>query len=200
MARVLNLIQNRLPDGSQASRASGVHIAAIGSIRKAASDCAPVKGLTHTFYKYPARFSPGFVASAIEHFSAPGQLVLDPYMGGGTTIVEAYVRQRRSVGCDLNSLAVFVARAKTSPLDAFEKISIIDWATRVVPSLSYHTVTDELAEFICPLRTRNLTLPRARPAKKLIALAMLSLKKIPSEKAKDFGRAVLLNVSQWALC
>lgn len=172
---------------------------AVVSLRRAASDNRTVTGLTHTFYKYPARFSPAFVASAIEQFSSPGDVVLDPYMGGGTTIVEAYARHRKAVGCDLNSLAVFVARAKTSRLESADRASVIRWAAEVVPSLSYRTVTNELAELICPYRTRNLALARARPVKKLLALSMLSLKGLPSPHARNFSRAVLLNVAQWAL-
>lgn len=41
----------------------------------------PVAGLTHDFYAYPARFSPVFASTAIELFSRPGDLVLDPFMG-----------------------------------------------------------------------------------------------------------------------
>src|SRR5947209_2346116 len=55
----------------------------------AARDGRPVRGLTHDFYKYPARFSPIFARAAIELFTRPGDLVLDPHVGGGTTLVEA---------------------------------------------------------------------------------------------------------------
>ena len=54
-----------------------------------ACDAEPVKGLTHGFYKYPARFSPQFVRAAIEAFTRKRDLVLDPHVGGGTTLVEA---------------------------------------------------------------------------------------------------------------
>jgi len=181
------------------SSAAAVSSISVRQLRKAASNSQAVNGLTHTFYRYPARFSPAFVASAIEQFSTPGQLVLDPYMGGGTTIVEAFARNRKAVGCDLNSLAVFVTRAKTSRLEDRDQSAVSHWATHIVPTLSYHTVTDELAELICPYRTKNLALPRSRPAKKLMALAMLSLNKLTSVSAQNFARAVLLNVAQWAL-
>ncbi len=46
-------------------------------------------GLTHGFYRYPARFSPQFARSAIEAFTEPLDTVLDPFMGGGTSAVEA---------------------------------------------------------------------------------------------------------------
>ena len=39
-----------------------------------ARDTEPVRGLTHGFYKYPARFSPAFVRAAIETFTKPGDL------------------------------------------------------------------------------------------------------------------------------
>src|SRR5688572_5448436 len=55
----------------------------------AIEDPKRVSCLTHTFYRYPARFSPIFARAAIEAFTSPGDLVLDPFMGGGTTLVEA---------------------------------------------------------------------------------------------------------------
>ncbi|MGH8010455.1 MAG: DNA methyltransferase, partial [Candidatus Binatia bacterium] len=58
---------------------------AVHAIRRAALDSSPVGGLTHQHYKYPACFSPAFAAATIEAFSSRGDLVLDPYMGGGTT-------------------------------------------------------------------------------------------------------------------
>ena len=76
----------------------------------------PVAGLTHDFYRYPARFSPQFVRAAIKAFTQPGDIVLDPFMGGGTTLVEARVMGRRAIGVDISQLATFIARVKTTPL------------------------------------------------------------------------------------
>ena len=61
----------------------------IARLIEAARDASPIAGLTHNFYRYPARFSPKLVRAAIEAFTAPGDLVLDPFVGGGTTLVEA---------------------------------------------------------------------------------------------------------------
>ena len=76
---------------------------ALALLRRAALDKQPVSGLTHRFYRYPARFSPIFARACIEAFSKPGDLVLDPYMGGGTTVVEAMALGRQAVGSDINS-------------------------------------------------------------------------------------------------
>src|SRR5580704_17528874 len=75
-----------------------------------ARDAEPVRGLTHGYYKYPARFSPQFARSAIETFTRPGQLVLDPHVGGGTTVIEARATGREAVGVDISPLAEFVTR------------------------------------------------------------------------------------------
>lgn len=177
---------------------SGHEANSYADIRRAALDRSPVSGLTHTFYRYPARFSPQFAAAAIEAFSKPGELVLDPYMGGATTIVEAITRGRRAVGCDLNSLAVFVARTKTSAVAEGDRNMLRSWADTVVPTLSYGLMPDDLAEFVCPHRTQNLTLPAARPIKKVLALALRSLSQM-SDDATAVARCALLNVGQWAL-
>ena len=46
--------------------------AAQRAIIAGARDAAPVQGLTHGYYKYPARFSPAFVRAAIQTFTKPG--------------------------------------------------------------------------------------------------------------------------------
>src|SRR5436190_9626807 len=82
------------------------------SLVAASRDTEPVRGLTHGFYKYPARFSPTFAKAAIEIFTKPGQLVLDPHVGGGTTLVEARALGREAIGVDISPLAEFVAKVK----------------------------------------------------------------------------------------
>jgi len=168
-------------------------------VREAVVAKEPVSGFTHQFYKYPARFSPGFVGTAIDAFSAPGDLVLDPFMGGGTTVVEATVRGRRAIGCDLNSLAVFVARVKVNPLRGSDETSIRNWVQRVSQGFSYHDELASIGSVLCARRTKNLTLPRARPIKKFVAAALMAIDELPSKRSREFARCVLLNVSQWAL-
>lgn len=172
---------------------------AFARLRSAATDSRPVAGLTHDFYRYPGRFSPGLASTAISAFSEPGDLVLDPYMGGGTTIVEAMAHGRRAVGCDLNSLAIFLTSAKCTALTSSEAAAVKNWASTVLPALRYSAPLGSAARVLCPRRTRNLELPDCRPIKKLIALALDSLDTIPTHPGRVFARAVLLNVGQWAL-
>jgi len=88
----------------------------------------PVRGLTHGYYKYPARFSPTFVRAAIETFTRPGELCLDPHVGGGTTLVEALALGRHGIGVDISSLAAFVASVKTSVFTEAELKRLDAWS------------------------------------------------------------------------
>jgi hypothetical protein len=62
----------------------------------------------HGLYAYPARFSPHFASRAIESISRPGEIVLDPFMGSGTTLIEALKLGRRSVGLDISPISKFL--------------------------------------------------------------------------------------------
>jgi hypothetical protein len=95
-----------------------------------------VSGLTHDFYRYPARFSPSFARAAIELFTRPGDTVLDPFSGGGTSLVEALALGRSAVGTDISELAVFLARVKTVVLNDEEIDHLLAWARETAPVLS----------------------------------------------------------------
>jgi len=164
-----------------------------------ALDKKPVAGLTHNFYRYPARFSPTFASTAISLFSKHGDIVFDPYMGGGTTIIEAMVAGRRAIGSDLNSLSVFLTKVKTTKLNTAEKNNIVSWAKEFIPQLTYHFPTTELHTLLSDYKTKNLTLPQARFIKKIVAAALASLNPLQTPKAKDFARCAILKTAQWAL-
>ncbi|MFX0051117.1 MAG: DNA methyltransferase, partial [Candidatus Hermodarchaeota archaeon] len=76
-------------------------------------------GLTHTFYSYPAKFLSKLPRALIKRYTDEGELILDPFVGGGTTGVEAMVLNRRFIGYDLNPFAIFVSKVKTTFIDPF---------------------------------------------------------------------------------
>jgi hypothetical protein len=73
--------------------------------------------LTHGYHRYPAKFIPQLTARLIKENSRIGDLVCDPFMGSGTTLVEAVVHGRRAYGSDINPVAVLISKAKTTPID-----------------------------------------------------------------------------------
>ena len=54
---------------------------------------------------YRACFKPQLPRFFIERFTQPGDWVFDPYMGRGTTLLEAAFLGRVPVGCDINPLS-----------------------------------------------------------------------------------------------
>lgn len=67
--------------------------------------------LTHGLHTWPARMHPHTAASLIA--LAPEGPVLDPFMGGGTVVVEGMLAGRPVYGRDINPLALEIAWART---------------------------------------------------------------------------------------
>ena len=85
---------------------------------------ADTKYLTHNIHRYSGKFIPQIAARAISLLTQPGELVVDPYCGSGTTMLEAALMGRQSIGIDLNPLAVLIAKVKTTPIPDEELYSL----------------------------------------------------------------------------
>ena len=72
----------------------------------------------HHIHSFPARFPPQLPQKFIHALTQPGQVVLDPMLGSGTTALEAYLAGRQAVGFDIDPLALLLAQVKTTPLPA----------------------------------------------------------------------------------
>lgn len=73
--------------------------------------------LTHDLHPYPAKFIPQIPGHCIANLSLPGELVLDPFGGSGTTALEAVRLGRRALSVDANAIGTLIARVKTCNLD-----------------------------------------------------------------------------------
>ncbi len=73
---------------------------------------------SHNFHSFPAKFPPQLPAKFINALTQPGDVVLDPMSGSGTTVLEAFLLNRRGIGFDIDPLAILVATVKTTPADA----------------------------------------------------------------------------------
>lgn len=83
------------------------------------ADCtqSQTRYITHGYHTYPAKFIPQLAARLIEEYTREGQIVVDPFMGSGTTIVEAMAQGRIGVGVDINPVAHLIAKVKSTPLE-----------------------------------------------------------------------------------
>ena len=74
--------------------------------------------LTHALHPYPAKFIPQIPGYCISLLSTPGELVLDPFGGSGTTALEAIRLGRRAMSIDANPVGTLIGQVKTCNLDA----------------------------------------------------------------------------------
>jgi hypothetical protein len=71
---------------------------------------------------YYAMFPVTFARKAIECFSKPGETVIDPFCGRGTSNYVAQVLGRNSFGCEINPVGWIYAKVKTSPARQISKL------------------------------------------------------------------------------
>lgn len=147
-------------------------------------------GSTHTFYHYPARFSANIARTVIELFSEPGDYVCDPFMGGGTSIIEGVSLGRRMIGVDLNTLAHFVTDVRTTPLTVEDERAVRVWVNKCVERYSDVPLT-----VVSDPQVRNL--PRSFTT--FIGAALESSNELGNSRQQAFARCALLRLGQWAL-
>ena len=66
----------------------------------------------HSLCPYFAMFPEGFVLEQLYAYTRPDEVVLDPFCGRGTAILESLLNNRQAIGSDINPVAACVAGAK----------------------------------------------------------------------------------------
>jgi hypothetical protein len=92
---------------------------------------------------YRACFKPQLPAFFIDRLTARGDLVYDPFMGRGTTLVEAALRGRTPIGCDVNPLSCVMARARLNP----PLLAEVHQRLREIPFSGNMEIPDDLLVF-----------------------------------------------------
>jgi site-specific DNA-methyltransferase (adenine-specific) len=69
----------------------------------------------HTMCSYHGMFPAKVAHHFIQRYSRPGDIVLDPFSGRGTTALQARAEGRKAISNDLNPLAYVLSRAKSDP-------------------------------------------------------------------------------------
>ena len=75
------------------------------------------KTYTHGIHTYPAMFIPQVARRLLENFSQAGETICDIFCGSGSALVESKLLDRNAYGIDLNPFAIFLAKAKTTPIN-----------------------------------------------------------------------------------
>lgn len=110
----------------------------------------------HNLVRFPAKLHPPFVKWALERYTKPGDLVLDPFCGCGTVVLEATLTGRRAIGFDVDPYSAYIAQAKCNPptKHAFDKV-----AARLKESLKG---LERAAHVYERLEKQDITLPYYR--------------------------------------
>lgn len=85
---------------------------------------ASTNSTTNTIHPYPAKFIPQIPRHFIEQLSNEGDTVYEPFLGSGTTAVEANILGRNAIGNDVNELAVLISKVKTTPISVKKLLTL----------------------------------------------------------------------------
>src|SRR5919198_3227064 len=88
---------------------------------------ANTRYFTHNYHPYSSKYIPQIPHYLIANFTKRNDLILDNFVGSGTTLVESKILGRHAIGVDINPLACLVAKVKTTNIQKpnLEKISAI---------------------------------------------------------------------------
>jgi hypothetical protein len=106
---------------------------------------------------YRACFKPQLPRFFIERLTKPGDRVYDPFMGRGTTVVEAALLGRVPVGCDINPLSQFLVRPRLNP----PRLEEVAARLHIIPLGGEHEHPEDLLVFYHPETLRQLCSLRA---------------------------------------
>jgi len=91
--------------------------------------------LTHNIHRYSGKYIPPIARCALELISDEGDTVLDPYVGSGTTLLEANLLNRHSIGVDINPLAILIAAVKTTPISDAKLNELQKYFTKIYSTI-----------------------------------------------------------------
>lgn len=80
---------------------------------------------TYDAHTYHTKVPPQGVRSFIEHYSRPGELVLDPFCGSGMTGLAAISCRRKAILSDLSPAAAFIAYNFCQSVDTTEYVAAV---------------------------------------------------------------------------
>ncbi len=98
----------------------------------------------HRLHPYLGKFVPQLVEIFLRKYFAPGQTVLDPFCGSGTTLVQAHELGINAIGYDVSAFNVLLCRAKATRYDlatARQEVLDILEKVRIATQTNPHQLT-----------------------------------------------------------
>lgn len=155
------------PKGQKVVAGDGVMGALMLDALRSAED-ASSDLLTHSVHPWPARMHPLLVRQLLSGLASPGMRVLDPFMGGGTTLVEAQRLGLQVGGVDLNPLSRRVVEVKCRVTTREDRDAFLA-TLRAVGERSHQRVKSRAATR-APLQAREAALYEGHVLRELAGL------------------------------
>jgi hypothetical protein len=141
---------------------------------------------------YRACFKPQLPRFFIERLTQPGDRVYDPFMGRGTTLLEAALLQRVPLGCDVNPLSLTLVRPRLNP----PRLEDVALRLREIPFECHDNLAEDLLVFYHPETLRQICALRSYLMKRRSAgtfdavddwIAMVSVNRLTGHSAGFFS-------------
>ncbi|MBI5408495.1 MAG: DNA adenine methylase [Nitrospirae bacterium] len=71
------------------------------------------RAYTHSVHPYPAMMIPQVAGRLFDIYAKSDAVVLDPFAGSGSVLLEAFIRGYDSYGIDINPLSLLISKVKT---------------------------------------------------------------------------------------
>jgi DNA modification methylase len=154
--------------------------------------------LTHWIYPYKGKFHPQMVRGLLNILHVrPGQVVLDPFVGSGTTAMETMIMGVDFLGIDISPLCVLISKVKTSAWNSAQNIAqLVESGSRPEQDANsiirdFFTLADMVTASDVAVRKRD----RDTSYKKNLEKMLRSIKDMAVAKNKlnlDFGAVSIL--------
>lgn len=95
--------------------------------------------------KYRGNFSPYVAKNIILRYSKPNDMVLDQFVGAGTTLIECKLNNRNAIGIDINPKAVEITKAKLNFESEFQN----NIEVKLGDACNLQDVKDNSIDLIC---------------------------------------------------
>ena len=144
--------------------------------------------LTHWIYPYKGKFHPQMIRALLNIIGLKqGDTILDPFIGSGTTAVEAQLLGINCIGIDISPLCVIQSRVKTESIEVLPQI--ISWKEKITKGLSTSLFNlegktlDEMINSIPEEKTKNFY--------RMVKLVAISDN---ARRGREFSKAFLKNL------
>ena len=136
----------------------------------------------HNIYPYHAKFNKIIPSYFIKNFSKIGDIVLDPFCGCGTTLLEALKNNRNAIGIDLSPIGILCSKVKTS---YYDMTKIKTYANAILKSKEEQVLIPDFP---------NKDIWYSNQTIKLLGILNYRIKKIQEEKYRNLFLLILLSI------